>query len=126
MRVKLIFQFCGDFEIFQPCNVHVEIAFLVWEDCRVLKLPSNLVNIAGGVDVIPHYVPPPARKVSGGKVIVFRSKVRAGRRIHHDFPPVGGGGGNECLPGEITVEHDLGEEEPNLVGGLEDIEVGGE
>ena len=40
-------------------------------------------------------------------------------------PPVGSGGGYECLPGEVTVEHDLGEEEPGLVGGLEDIEVGG-
>ena len=29
------------------------------------------------------------------------------------------------LPGEVAVQHDLGEEEPGLVGGLEYIEVGG-
>ena len=40
-------------------------------------------------------------------------------------PPDSGGGGYEGLPGEVPVEHDLGEEEPGLVGGLEDIEVGG-
>ena len=40
-------------------------------------------------------------------------------------PPDGSGGGYERLPGEIAVEHDLGEEEPGLVRGLEDIEVGG-
>ena len=40
-------------------------------------------------------------------------------------PPDSGGGGYEGLPGEVPVEHDLGEEKPGLVGGLEDIEVGG-